>query len=41
MDERLIAKVELLSDLFTGLVGDEPESEIDKEDDMIAGMKRG
>lgn len=41
MDERLIAKVELLSDLFAGLAGDEPESEIEKEDDMIAGMERG
>jgi hypothetical protein len=40
MNERLIAKVELLSDLFAGLAGDEPESEIDKEDDMIAGMER-
>lgn len=40
MDERLIAKVELLSDLFAGLADDEPESVIEKEDDMIAGMER-
>ena len=41
MDERLIAKVELLSDLFLGIAGDDPESELEKEDGMIAGMERG
>jgi hypothetical protein len=41
MDERLIAKVELLSDLFLGIAGDNPESELEKEDGMIAGMERG
>ena len=41
MDERLIAKVELLSDLFLGIAGNDPESEIEKEDGMIAGMERG
>ncbi|MCI2193647.1 MAG: hypothetical protein LKK46_05885 [Ancrocorticia sp.] len=41
MDERLIAKVELLSDLFLGIAGDDPESELEKEGGMIAGMERG
>ena len=41
MDERLIAKIELLSDLFVGIVGDVPRGELEKEDDMIAEIKRG
>ena len=41
MDERLIAKIELLSDLFVGIVGDVPRGELEKEDDMIAEMERG
>ena len=41
MDERLIAKLDLLSDLFLGIAGDDPESELEKEDGMIAGMERG
>ena len=41
MDERLIAKIELLSDLFVGIAGDAPRGELEKEDDMIAEMERG
>lgn len=41
MDERLIAKIELLSDLFVGIVDDVPRGELEKEDDMIAEMERG
>lgn len=41
MDERLIAKIELLSDLFVGIAGDSPRGELEKEDDLIAEMERG
>lgn len=41
MDERLIAKIELLSDLFVGIAGDAPRGELEKEDDLIAEMERG
>jgi len=40
MDERLIAKIELLSDLFVGIAGDSPRGELEKEDDLIAEMER-
>ncbi|QWT17498.1 hypothetical protein KPC83_06600 [Collinsella sp. zg1085] len=40
MDARLIAKVELLSDLFVGIAGDAPRGELEKEDDLIAEMER-
>ncbi len=40
MDERLIAKIELLSDLFVGIAGDAPRGELEKEDDLIAEMER-
>lgn len=41
MDERLIAKIELLSDLFVDIAGDAPRGELEKEDDLIAEMERG
>lgn len=41
MDERLIAKIELLSDLFVGIAGDLARGELEKEDDLIAEMERG
>lgn len=41
MDERLIAKIELLSDLFIGIAGDALRSELEKEDNLIANMERG
>lgn len=41
MDERLIAKIELLSDLFIGIAGDAPHGELEKEGDLIAEMERG
>ena len=41
MDERLIAKVELLSDLFVGIAGDASRGELEKEDNLIAEMERG
>lgn len=40
MDERLIAKIELLSDLFIGIAEDAPHGELEKEDDLIAEMER-
>lgn len=41
MDERLIAKVELLSDLFVGIAGDASRGELEKEDELITDMERG
>lgn len=41
MDERLIAKIELLSDLFVGIAGDVERGELEKEDSLIADMQRG
>ena len=41
MDERLIAKIELLSDLFVGIAGDASRGELEKEDNLIAEMERG
>ncbi|WP_314039948.1 plasmid mobilization protein [Slackia exigua] len=41
MDERLIAKIELLSDLFVGIAGDASRGELEKEDNLIAKMERG
>lgn len=41
MDERLIAKIELLSDLFVGIAGDASRGELEKEDNLIAEMGRG
>lgn len=40
MDERLIAKIELLSALFVGIAGDAPHGELEKKDDLIAEMER-
>uniref|UniRef100_UPI0024B3314E hypothetical protein n=1 Tax=Curtanaerobium respiraculi TaxID=2949669 RepID=UPI0024B3314E len=40
MDKRLIAKVELLSDLFVGIAGDAECGELEREDDLIAEMER-
>lgn len=40
MDERLIEKIELLSDLFVGIAGDAPRGELEKEDALIAEMVR-
>ncbi|WP_283171545.1 hypothetical protein [Curtanaerobium respiraculi] len=39
MDERLIAKIELLSDLFAGIAGDAPRGELEKEGSLIADME--
>lgn len=41
MDERLIAKIELLSDLFVDIAGDASRGELEKEDNLIAEMERG
>lgn len=41
MDKRLIAKIELLSDLFVGIAGDVERGELEKEDSLIADMQRG
>lgn len=41
MDERLIAKIELLSDFFVDIAGDAPHSQLEAEDLLIADMKRG
>lgn len=41
MDARLIAKVELLSDLFVGISEDAPRGELEKEDELITDMERG
>ena len=41
MDERLIAKIELMSDLFIGIAGDAPRGELEMEDNLIAEMERG
>lgn len=39
IDERLIAKVELLTDLFAG-IGGKSVCQLDKEDEAISGMER-
>lgn len=41
MDERLIAKIELVNDLFIGIAGDLACGELEKEDDLIVEMERG
>lgn len=41
MDERLIAKIELLSDLFVDIAGDASRDELEKEDNLFAEMERG
>ena len=41
MDERLIAKIELMSDLFIGIAGDVPRGELEMEDNLIAEIERG
>lgn len=41
MDERLIAKIELMSDLFIGIAGDAPRGELEMEDNLIAEIERG
>lgn len=40
MDGRLVAKVELLSDLFVGIAGDAPRGQPEEEGALIAGMER-
>lgn len=40
MDERLVAKVELLAELFVGIAVEEP-GVLELEDAMIDGMERG
>lgn len=40
MDERLIAKIELLNDLFVDIAGDASRGELEKEDNLIAEMER-
>ncbi len=40
MDERLIAKIELLNDLFVDMAGDASRGELEKEDNLIAEMER-
>lgn len=40
MGERLIAKIELLSDLFVGIARDASHGKLEKEDDLIAEMER-
>lgn len=41
MDERLIAKIELLSEFFVDIADDAPRSQLEAEDLMIADMERG
>lgn len=41
MDERLIAKIELLSDFFVGIAGDSSRSQLEAEDALISDMERG
>ena len=41
MDERLIAKIELLRDLFVGIADDVERGELEKEESLIADMQRG
>jgi hypothetical protein len=41
MDERLIAKIELLSEFFIDIADDAPRSQLEAEDLMIADMERG
>lgn len=41
MDERLIAKIELLADLFVGIAGDGSHSQLEAEDALISNMERG
>lgn len=41
MDERLVAKIELLTDLFVGIAGDGPRSQLEAEDALISDMERG
>ena len=41
LDERIIAKIEILSDLFAGIAGEDYKSQIDQEDSLIEDMGRG
>lgn len=41
LDERLIAKIELLSEFFVDIAGDAPRSQLEAEDLIIADMERG
>lgn len=41
MDERLIAKIELLSEFFVDIGGGAPHSQLEAEDALIADMERG
>lgn len=40
MDERLIAKIELLADLFVGIAGDGSRNQLEAEDALISDMER-
>nr|WP_152593254.1 hypothetical protein [Bifidobacterium magnum] len=40
MDERLVEKLILLSDLFAGLAGEDYQSQLDEEDSLIESMGR-
>ena len=40
MDERLAAKVDLLSELFVGVAGERLGSPLEQEDDLIDAMER-
>lgn len=41
MDESLIAKIELLGDLFVGIASNASRGESEEEDDLIAGTESG
>ena len=41
MDERLIARIELLSEFFVHIAGDNAHSQLEVEDLLIADMERG
>lgn len=40
LDERLVAKIELLSDLFVGIAGHAPCGQLEEEDALIVGIER-
>ncbi|MEG0324229.1 MAG: hypothetical protein RR619_09555 [Raoultibacter sp.] len=40
-DESLIAKIELLPELFIDITGDAPRSQLEAEDALISGLEQG
>ena len=40
LDERLVERLLILSDLFIGIAGEDYRSQLEEEDDMIEGMGR-